>query len=307
VAYLFLAGVGAGAVTVSASILLRGGGFGRDRYALARYGAWVGPLPILVGTSCLLLELGAPMRFLNLFKLINLSPMSVGSWMLGTFIVVSLLYAASFLWPRVRLERTRLALAGLCVPLGIVVSVYTGVLLGAIPGRPFWNSPVIPLLFLLSALSAGVACIVLAVALFGPGHETEDRGDPKRERRGTDRHSGVYMLVASDAVLLAGELVAIFLFLMFAQLTTGDVRHAQLTILPGGQLASLFWGVVVLAGIVVPFCIEFAQITPRLLAGRPYLSHRALEIALPVAILAGGFALRYVIVVAGQITGPAAL
>jgi formate-dependent nitrite reductase membrane component NrfD len=33
----------------------------------------------------------------------------------------------------------------------------------------------------------------------------------------------------------------------------------------------------------------------------------ALEVAVPIAILIGGFALRYIIVVAGQITAPAAL
>ena len=41
ITYLYLAGVGAGMVTVSSSVLLRGGGvgFGGDHFTLARYGA----------------------------------------------------------------------------------------------------------------------------------------------------------------------------------------------------------------------------------------------------------------------------
>ena len=89
--YLFLAGVGAGTVTVSASVLLRGGGggFGGRHFAIARYGALIGPLPVIIGTLLLVFELGRPFRALNLFKLINLSPMNIGSWFLGLFIVVS--------------------------------------------------------------------------------------------------------------------------------------------------------------------------------------------------------------------------
>ncbi len=32
--------------------------------------------------------------------------------------------------------------------MGIAVAVYTGVLLGAMPARPFWNSPILAMLFL---------------------------------------------------------------------------------------------------------------------------------------------------------------
>ena len=95
--YLFLAGLGAGAVTVSGSVLLRKGGFGASRFAVARCGALIGPLPIMLGTFMIVFELGQPFRALNLFKIINLSPMSIGSWLLGVFIVLSLLYALTFL------------------------------------------------------------------------------------------------------------------------------------------------------------------------------------------------------------------
>src|SRR6266567_1102362 len=69
--YLFLAGTGAGTVAVSASMFLRGGGNGRGVHAdIARYGALLGPLPIMIGCGLLVLDLasfqaGHWFRFIN--------------------------------------------------------------------------------------------------------------------------------------------------------------------------------------------------------------------------------------------------
>ena len=60
--YLFLAGLGAGAVTTSSSILLRGGGGFVGHFKLARYGALIGPIPVIVGAGLIVLELGRPFR-----------------------------------------------------------------------------------------------------------------------------------------------------------------------------------------------------------------------------------------------------
>ena len=301
--YLFLAGLGAGAVTVSGSVLLRKGGFGASRFAVARCGALIGPLPIMLGTFMIVFELGQPFRALNLFKIINLSPMSIGSWLLGVFIVLSLLYALTFLPSSAghgdRLAPVRRGLAWVCVPLGIGVAIYTGVLLGAMPARPFWNSPILAMLFVLSALSSGVASIMLLGVLF--------RRKSSNPSIRADYGNSSYLLISSDSLLLGGELLVIFLFLMFGHLTIGDVRYAMAVILPGGQLAPLFWGLVVMTGLMIPFFIELFQIAPKLLDGREFKTHLALEVVVPVAILIGGFALRYIVVIAGQITAPAAL
>lgn len=301
--YLFLAGLGAGAVTVSGSVLLRKGGFGSSRFAVARCGALIGPIPVMLGTFLILFELGQPFRALNLFKVINLSPMSIGTWLLAAFIVFSLLYAITFLpsWagPGDRLARVRRTLAWICVPSGIGVAVYTGILLGAMPARPFWNSPILSGLFLLSALSSGVAAIILMGAFF-----RRKSSDPAVRN---DYHNSHYLLTASDVILLGGELAIIFLFLLFAHLTIGDVRYAVAAILPGGQLAFPFWILVVGFGLLIPFGIEIYQIRPRLLNGGVFKSSTVIEVVVPIVILIGGFALRYVIVIAGQITAPAAM
>ncbi len=307
ISYLFLAGLGAGALTVSASVLLRGGGggFGGGHFTLARYGALVAPFPIMLGTGLLIFELGSFeaghwFKWLNLYRTINLSPMSIGTWLLTAFIGLSLIYAYTF-WPRDaapgdRFDLVRKAAAWLGVPLGIAVAVYTGVLLGAMPARPFWNSPILALLFLISALSTGIAIIMLARTVLRKG-----RFDNDSERQ---YHQSGYLLTASDVLLIGFELMAIFLFLMFAHLTVGDVKYAVSVILFGGSLAPMFWIWVVLIGLLAPALIELFYVAPRLLYHREFSAPRGVELAVPVAVLVGGFMLRYVVVVAGQITGP---
>jgi formate-dependent nitrite reductase membrane component NrfD len=303
ISYFFLAGMGAGAITVSGSVLLRKGGFGPSRFAVARCGALIGPVPVMLGTFLIVFELGQPFRALNLFHVINLSPMSIGSWFLNIFIMLSVLYAATFLPPSAgpgdRLAPLRRALAWICVPLGIGVAVYTGIMLGAMPSRPLWNSPILAALFTLSALSSGVAIIILMGVFF--------RRNSKDPTIRNDYENSSYMLITSDALLIGGELLVIFLFIMFGHLTIGDSKYAMATILPGGQLANIFWGLVVIVGLMIPLFIELYQIVPRLIYGRQFKTAVSLEVIVPLAILVGGFALRYVIVIAGQISAPTTL
>jgi len=248
---------------------LRKGGFGASRFSVARYGALIGPFPVMLGTFLIVFELGQPFRALNLFHLINLSPMSIGSWFLNIFIALSLLYAMTFIPPSAapgdRLSQLRRGLAWICVPLGIGVAIYTGIMLGAMPSRPLWNSPILAALFVLSALSSGVASIILAGVIF-----KNKSSDPAIR---ADYNNSTYLLVSSDALLLAGEMMVVFLFLLFGHLTIGDVRYAIAVILPGGELAYMFWGLVVVAGLAVPFIIELFQVVPKLIYDREFKSH----------------------------------
>lgn len=318
--YLFLAGLGAGAVTVSASVLLRSGDYhGGSFFKLARYGALIGPIPVILGTCFIIFELGRWDRAFNLFKVINLSPMSIGSWLLVLFIFFSLIYAILFLpsflprfaWLSKRLMPVMHALSWLNVPLGIGVAVYTGILLGAMPSRPLWNSPILALLFLVSALSTGIAMIILAQIIFhrkDPTVEAERRIRSRREatllRPGRRIYEIGYLLTASDALLIGSELIVIFLFVMFAHLTVGNLKYAMAIILPGGEMAAMFWVWVVLIGMLIPVLMEMVYVIPKVVYQREFRIHEGSEILISVAVLVGGFMLRYIIVIAGQITGP---
>ncbi|MDH5355137.1 MAG: polysulfide reductase NrfD [Gammaproteobacteria bacterium] len=311
ISYLFLAGLGAGALTVSASMFLSSGGTAsaKSYFPEARYGALIAPVPVILGTFLLIFELGSFQvgdwfKWIKLFQVINLSPMSIGSWLLTIFIGISLVYAYAF-WPRSRmtgdqLDKLRKTVAWIGIPMGIAVAVYTGVLLGAMPSRPFWNTPMLAILFLLSAMSSGVAVIMLVRALSRNGRaESEDTA-----------RSG-YLLTKSDAMLIGFELLVVFLFIMFAHLTVGDVRHAVSIILFsdrsielfGVNMAVTFWFWVIVVGLLIPVTIELFYIRSGRRHQKQFSVPRSVEIFVPIAVLVGGFMLRYVVVIAGQVTG----
>ena len=321
--YLYLAGLGAGAVVISGYSFLANmnNDVGHYHYfRMARLGAFIGPFPVIIGVSLLILELGRPFRPLNLYKVINLSPMSIGSWFLLVFIITSVIYGLTFItstraqWASLkqRVIPLQRALALLNIPLGIGVGVYTGILLGAMPSRPLWNSPILALLFLISALSTGIASIMLGRSILHrkppeavPSRRIRDRGRRIAGKRpGRRYHETGYLLATTDLIFITMELMVIFLFIMFAHLTVGNLKYAMSAILPGGAMAHTFWLWVVLVGLVIPAVVELVTVLPRLLYNVPFTAHRSLEFAVSVAVLVGGFMLRYVIVVAGQITGP---
>ncbi len=314
--YLFMAGVGAGATAVSAFVYLRGaeGNFGARYYEIAKFGALIGPLPVILGTGLLIFELGRPFRAFNImasnfwFKVINPSPMNFGGWFLLLFGVIAAVYALCFFdWRRIlggplgakldSLARSwRTPLAGVCAPLAIATAIYTAILLGAMPSRPLWNSPVLWALFTVSALSTGIAAIMLANR-FSHRSGRDPQGDQLF-------HNSGYWLTISDAILITLELIIIALFIMYAYLTVFNQRYAIEVLLPGGELGTVFWTGVVLVGLVIPLLAESFFVLRKAASGGEFRVPYAVEVALPVAVLIGGFVLRYVIVVGGQITGP---
>ncbi len=310
--YLFLGGLGAGAGVVSASVFLRShaGDASEGAFDIARWGALIAPIPVIAGTGALVFELGSfavgdMFRWINLFLTINLSPMSLGSWFLALFIGVSLCYAYTFLKSDAhsgdKHQAFRKMLAWVMVPLGIGVALYTGILLGAMPARPFWNSPILAMLFLISALSTGVASILLVRCVaHALGHKKADEYTGEGAQ-GTEESK--YILAATDMLLISFEVLVVFLFIMYAHLTIGGVENA-IDVILGGSLTSLFWFGFVVIGLIIPILIEMKYVLPRLLRQEHYSIPHAVELAACMLVIVGGFMLRYVVVIAGQLTGP---
>lgn len=310
--YLFLAGLGAGALVTSASLVLRG----KDKpsyFRLARYGAVIAIPTVALGTALLILELGSFQtghwfRWINLFKVITLSPMSIGSWFLILYFAVAAPYVYTFLVPFShagdKYRRLRQLLAYPCIALGIGVAIYTGVLLGAMPSRPLWNSPILALLFLVSAISTGIASVIVSdwiAQKIGTGKWCAEHLGWDRERDIAETYDAEYMLAATDTIFIAFEILVVFLFFMYAHLTVGDVRMAIKVFEAGGALSTFFWVGVVLLGLALPILLEMKKILPRLLGNGPYVHDGVMIVVVPVLVIVGGFVLRYVIVVGGQI------
>jgi len=303
ITYIFLGGLGAGAFFISALLVLRGK-TDEARFAAARYGALIAPVAAIVGALLLPTELGHPFRAWRVY--LNFahgweSPMFYGAWLLILFIATSFFYALTFLPKDAAMDdqrrgaRGKLAYIGLVI--GFALALYYGFLHGAMPSRPFWNTPLLPLLFLFSAYATGVAGVILLRGLL---HKTSD--DPETE---SQYQASAYQLLAWILTLAVGQLVLLFLFIVFGAGFSGvSVRQAISVIMPGGVLAVGFWAWVVVVGLVIPTVIALIYMAPRLFGDRMAVVPRAAEIILPIALLFGGYMLRYVVVVAGQLTGP---
>ncbi len=311
--YLFLGGLSAGLTFVSglATWLQEDGGPAFPR--IARWGALLAPWPVSLGSALLIFDLGKPLRFWKLFIHFRWqSPMSIGSWLLVAFTLLSLVYLWSWLeqgertalvaripgrlreklparvlgWLALDATPWRRSLAMAGFPLAVGVGIYTGVLLGAVQARPFWNTNLVAQMFLFSALSTGTATILLARLLDG----TEV--DLKETR----------FLYTLDIVLIALEFFIVLPYLIHGQLSVLAVREALALVL-GGPYTFAFWVLFLSMGLLVPLVIELWEFRPVLLGrGAFHLNTRWAGTAAGLVIF-GGFVLRYVFVFAGQASG----
>ena len=175
----------------------------------------------------------------------------------------------------------------LCIPLGLSVGIYTGVLLGAIPARPFWNTPMVAQLFLFSALSTASALLLLLLPL--AARARLDGGE-----------EAVRTLLRVDLIFIFLELFIIIPYVIHGELSVRSARVA-LDMITGGPYTLPFWGGVVVVGILVPMTLELLDLTGR--THRLALPLKALvHYGAPLLVLFGGYLLRWVFVHAGQDT-----
>ncbi|MEG1435541.1 NrfD/PsrC family molybdoenzyme membrane anchor subunit [Gordonibacter sp.] len=293
--YLFLGGAGAGAVVVCAllDLIVVKESFGNSLYEaglsgaplsrMVSYGMLVGLLCLVVGALSLLFDLGRIDRAITLFT----SP-SVSLLTLGAFALVVLAACAAFLTivrfvylPEVARSLV-FAVEIAAVVFGLVVMVYTGLLLQGTGGVAFWNSPLLPVLFLLSSASSGAA-LVFAAAFFV-------------EADGRAMHV-LRLLTRVDAVVIGCEALCALVFVLLANASDHLGVVESLRTLFQGEASLAWWAGFALCGLVAPLAIELAL--PRSSSGQ-----RAGLALAAVLVLVGAFCLRWSLVEAGAHRAP---
>ncbi len=244
IAYLFLAGAGAGAflTAVARKILAP------DWSAiLGRAGSLVsGPL-VAIGTGCLVLDLEAgfwePWRQ---FYLVS-NPTSMITWgvvILSAFIPIALLHAEAlnkFTAVGRRLEKYLLPLEIVGSVFAVATAAYTGVLIAVINGVPFWNTSMMPVLFLASAVSTGMATAMIGAAVI--------------ELKAIKSLSNFAL---RHLIFLGIEALVLMLFIFMSLSRPIDVAaSAQMLII--GILSPYFWLLVVILGMAVPFVLNLVE------------------------------------------------
>jgi protein NrfD len=277
--YFFFGGLAGGSYFLA--VLIDFLGQPEDR-PLARLGYYIAFPCVVLSGLLLTVDLQRPLRFWHMLIESNTfrpmfkywSPMSIGSWALlifGLFSFLSFLGALTeadrLRWPAARRLRPPGTLGGIVSVIGglfgLYIAGYTGVLL-AVTNRPIWSdTPLLGMLFIVSAGSISAALMILLA------------------HRSRWTMPGLAALHRIDTWVIALE----FLVLIGVMISLGPVFRAWLN--AWGLL--LFFGVIVL-GILIPLSLYWR---------REWLGDRNATTAAAL-VLVGGFILRMVIVFSAQ-------
>jgi formate-dependent nitrite reductase membrane component NrfD len=285
--YFFIGGLAGGCYFLAAVIDL----FGRraDR-PLARLGYYVAFPAVLVSGLLLTVDLSRPFRFWHMLIERNTlgpmfkfwSPMSVGAWALlifGFFTFLSFLAAFAdddrvrqpalrkFQWAGFRTLRAPSLVGRIIAVLGGIagfyIAGYTGILL-AVTNRPIWSdTPLLGMLFVVSAASTSAALLILLA------------------QRGGWRLPGLVDLHRFDDWIIVLELMV----LVAVVVSLGPVLRAWLNA----------WGVLLVVGVMI-----VGMIAPLVLSIRARRFGTWNTTTSAILVLVGGFLLRVVVVLSSE-------
>jgi formate-dependent nitrite reductase membrane component NrfD len=285
--YLYLAGMGAGSFVIGMLISWMAKLDPPFLSSVNLFGyilnlSWVpifwGPIMVAIGAPFLILDLGIKWRFMYACLNPRTSWVARGFIILSVFIVFGLVLLAKsilpFEWlhPESALWRILEALALL---FAFATAIYTGILLKATKSVPLWNTHLLPVLFLVSALSTGSMSIILST--LGTGFFSHDAGALK-------------VLMGAEQVLVVIEGIVLYLFLS-RRYKAAEQGKDSVRLLLFGEMKMIFWGGVVFLGFIFPVVLEnIAAFFP---------GNVVLIVAAGIFLLCGGFFLRVGILHAG--------
>lgn len=279
--YLFLAGGGAGAIFISSFFVLQGS---KAHLKVAKLTCIWGCVALILGVSMILLDLttlragflngdfGLILRFYKLFiTFVPSSIMSWGTWILTISIPVALFFMLTFYDKFNKFAKTQ---AKINMLFAIAISSYTAFLLGDVAENLVWNNSVLVVLFISSALSSGVAILIL-VKVFS-SNKSEDEN-----------------LSKIDFAILCFELICILIYIYTVKLALGHNGYEFVFNF------SLFSGKLMLIGaifigILMPIFINLNSMKKKNFS-------KSQELLLAICLLVGAFSLRYSVLLAGQI------
>lgn len=243
----------------------------RQEFVPLRKSAFYASFGLMVlGGLLLVVDLTQPLRFifiLNPFYLNFNSPLAWGGLNLILFGGVSVAY----FWMMRKNDETnsrRLAVIGSLLALGL--PIYTGFDLTAHQNRPVWNTPLMPILFVAMSLVSGAA-----VASFLAPVQPEK-----------------LLVMLRRFMLWSAGAVGVMLISLLGTTAYGGVgQEVTFMLMTTGSLGLIFIGVGILLGTAAPIALLLA----------PFGKQQMGIMIAAVLILVGGMALRYSILVSGQI------
>lgn len=242
-----------------------------------RLGLVVGFLVVTVGKGTAhLLYLGRPLRFWRAFARPSSSWISRGMIGIAVFSVFAFLY----LLPKyVGLPWGEGTGAGIFIKVmaglgAFMVMIYTGFVMAYSPSIPFWNTSLLPVLFVLYGFMGGMGTLFLIIPFAG--------------EVGFD----IKLLESMEILLLMTAMIIIATYLGTMYYATVAAKKA-VQMLTRGSVAGYFLPLVVVVGMVVPLAIALFFAGGAGVAASGYLALAA------ILELIGAFTLRYALLRVG--------
>ena len=251
------------------------GGLGGGLYLVSLYfnslwGMFVSWLIIaIIKGIAHLIYLGKPLRFWRIVFRPNSSWLARGIIFVFAFVIFGAVQMAFTFWlPGGAAEIVFKVFAGIAA---LAVTVYTGFVLNTVKAVPFWNSTLLPLLFILCGVLGGFGLSVI-IGLNGGNVNI------------AAAETGSRWLLIINALL-----IIIYLWLAANREATGKKSVMEQM---RGNLAPVFWVGIVALGIVIPLVIAFSS----------YFIAEVSSVFLVFGVaceVIGGLALRYCVLKAG--------
>jgi tetrathionate reductase subunit C len=272
--YFYLTGLSAGSFILSTLAY----GFGMEQYKpLGRVGIVLATVLLIIAPLFLLIHIGIPYRAWHLFVYLNFeSPITWGSFLLILYPINCIIYGFFMFKENMKLTRI-FGLIG--IPLAISVHGYTGFILAFGKARALWNTAIMPILFLASAIVSGIALMILVCVI-------KDRFFSKQKKINMPLLENLGKLLAwmivFDLFLVGSDLLVLLISHSDAQ----DVAHLILA----GAFSPLFLVVENLLGKIVPFILLVV----------PKFRNLVTMIIASLLVVIGIFFMRYIVVVGGE-------
>jgi len=275
--YFYLTGLSAGSFMISTLSY----GFGFEKFKPAgKIGVVAAVLLLLLAPQFLLMQVAWPIKSVwNHFVYLNpISAMTYGAFLLMLYPLNSIIYGI-FMFKGNKKWTKFFGTIG--IPLALAVHGYTGWILALGVARDYWNTGLMPIVFLFSAMVSGISMMILLIMI--------------RDRFFTESHEINYDLIHTLAKIL-GWLLVVDLFLVFcdysvllySKLEGQEVAHFML-------FGRMFFGFVILENLI-------GKVIPLIIVMVPkFRENNYLLILAAIMNMIGILAMRIVTVYGGQV------
>ncbi|MDD5605423.1 MAG: NrfD/PsrC family molybdoenzyme membrane anchor subunit [Dehalococcoidales bacterium] len=263
----------------------------------------------LIGVALLLSHLGNILWFWHMFVTFRPeSVLSLGGWILSGWLMVAGIMLV--LWLASHYIRSLKPLADKATSIlswvGFVMSIllmsYTGVLISA-STQPFWAvTPMLPAVFVVSAITSGVAWLIVVSLIVNWLNRTNIRPyhwviEQFFDESGWQiESSAIAKLAKSLVIAIIIELIVIALFILWLSASGSPAATDGLALLTGGELSLWFWVGLIAAGLVAPLIMLGMNLkkdySTGILAGITFSSAGL--------VVLGGLLIRALLLIAGQ-------